>query len=135
MINEIVLNVNKREKRLAILENNNLVELYTEKEQEEVVSGNIYNGIIRDVLPGMGAAFIDIGLKRTAFLHYNYLNLKFMQTKRKVRLNNNSSNIGKVLKPGQELPVQVLKGPIGKKGAKVSGTLTIPGKFLVYLLY
>ena len=73
MFTEIVLNVQPLEKRLAVLEGHQLVELYVEKEKSHTLVGNIYKGIVKNVLPGIGAAFVDIGLERTAFLHYTDL--------------------------------------------------------------
>ncbi|MDN5353377.1 MAG: ribonuclease [Candidatus Cloacimonadota bacterium] len=134
MYNEIIINVHPFEKRVAILEDNKLVELFAEKKAQEILVGNIYKGIVKNVLPGMGAAFIDIGLDRTAFLHYRDLDSNFiLGSNKKVKLGGNSSNIAKVLSPGQEIVVQVKKGPIGKKGARVTCKISIPGKFLVFM--
>ncbi|MDY6915268.1 MAG: Rne/Rng family ribonuclease, partial [Candidatus Cloacimonadota bacterium] len=122
------------EKRVAILEDNKLVELFAEKKTQEVVVGNIYKGIVKNVLPGMGAAFIDIGLNRTAFLHYRDLDANFIiGANKKIKLGGNSSNISKVLSAGQEIVVQVKKSPIEKKGARVTCKISIPGKFLVFM--
>ncbi len=98
--------------------------------------GNIYKGIVKDVLPGMGAAFIEIGLERTAFLHYSDIVQDFLEIyedeKPRKHLNpSDSSQIGKLLKPGQEIVVQVHKGPIGSKGARLTGQISVPGKYLV----
>ena len=80
MFTEIIVNVHPYEKRVAIMEDNRLVELFAEKKDQQMVAGNIYKGIVKNVLPGMGAAFVDIGLKRTAFfwnimgqIKYRYL--------------------------------------------------------------
>ena len=134
MFNEIIINVHPYEKRIAIIEDNNLVELFTEKKAQDPIIGNIYKGIIRNVLPGMGAAFIDIGLARTAFLHYRDIDPKHLESsKSKITLKKDSSNISKILSTGQEIVVQVKKSPVGKKGARVTGKLSIPGKFLVFM--
>lgn len=131
---EIIINTHFYETRVAILENSKLVELFTEKKEQELLVGNIYKGIVKDVLPGMGAAFIDIGLNRTAFLHYKDINPNFLpEKKRRIRLKYDSSHIRKVIAPGQDIIVQVKKDPIGKKGARVTGKISIPGKFLVYI--
>ncbi|MCD4819925.1 MAG: Rne/Rng family ribonuclease [Candidatus Cloacimonetes bacterium] len=131
IFNEIIVNSCVLEKRIAILEDHNLTELYTEKVDKQIITGNIYIGTIKNVLPGLGAAFLDIGLDRTAFLHFKDIDFNFLE--KKIEGHYNSSQIGKILKPGQEIVVQVKKGPIGKKGARVTGSLTIPGKFLVYM--
>ncbi len=131
---EIIINTHFYETRVAILENSKLVELFTEKKEQELLVGNIYKGIVKDVLPGMGAAFLDIGLNRTAFLHYKDINPNFLtEKKRRIRLKYDSSHIRKVITPGQEIIVQVKKDPLGKKGARVTGKISIPGKFLVYI--
>lgn len=68
---EIIVDVHPLEKRVAVLEDNRLVELFVERKDRQNIVGNIYKGFVKDVLPGMGAAFIEIGLERTAFLHYS----------------------------------------------------------------
>ena len=134
MFNEIIVNVHSFEKRIAILEDNKLVELFTEKKEQQLVMGNVYKGIIKNVLPGMGAAFVEIGLKRTAFLHYKDLDPNFLSSsQRKIFFTNNSANIDKILTPGEEIAVQVKKEPLGKKGARLTCKLSLPGKFLVYI--
>lgn len=133
---EIVVDVHPLEKRVAVLEDNKLVELFVERKDRQNIVGNIYKGHVKDVLPGMGAAFVEIGLERTAFLHYSDIVLDFLDVfeneKPRQRLNpNDSSQIGNLLKPGQEIVVQVHKGPIGSKGARLTGQISIPGKYLV----
>lgn len=133
MFNEIIINVHPYEKRIALLEDHRLVELFAEKKEQQLIVGNIYKGVVKNVLPGMGAAFIDIGLSRTAFLHYNDIEPNFLFGSKKVKLGNDSSKIGKIISPGQEIVVQIKKDPIGKKGARVTGKLSVPGKFLVFI--
>lgn len=133
---EIIVNVHPLEKRVAVLEDNRLVELFVERKDRQNIVGNIYKGTVKDVLPGMGAAFIEIGLDRTAFLHYSDIVHDFLdvfeQDKPRPRVNpSDSSQIGSLLKPGQEIVVQVHKGPIGSKGARLTGQISIPGKYLV----
>ena len=132
---EIIVNVHPS-KRVAVLEDNRLVELFVERREQQNIVGNIYKGIVKDVLPGMGAAFIEIGLERTAFLHYSDIVMDFLdiyesdQPRTKVNPED-SSQIDKLLKPGQEIVVQIHKGPIGSKGARLTGQISIPGKYLV----
>jgi len=133
---EIIVDVHPLEKRVAVLEDNKLVELFVERKDRQNIVGNIYKGHVKDVLPGMGAAFVEIGLERTAFLHYSDIVLDFLDVfendKPRQRLNpNDSSQIGNLLKSGQEIVVQVHKGPIGSKGARLTGQISIPGKYLV----
>lgn len=137
ILTEIIVNVHSLEKRVAVLEENKLVELFVEKQAGQNLVGNIYKGIVKDVLPGMGAAFIDIGLERTAFLHYTDIVLDFLDIfdkdqPRQHIPKGDSSKITQVLKPGQEIVVQIHKGPIGSKGARLTGQISIPGKYLVF---
>jgi len=134
MFIEIIVSVNPFETRIAILEENKLVELFAEKKEKELLVGNIFKGVIKNVLPGMGAAFLDIGLARTAFLHFKDIDPNSLSAaKKKIFHKKDSSLIGHILSPGQEIVVQVKKDPIGKKGARVTGKLSIPGKFLVFM--
>lgn len=136
MFTEIIVNVHPLEKRIALMEDNQLVELFVEKETSQNIVGNIYKGIVKDVLPGMGAAFIDIGLERTAFLHYSDIVTDFLDNFENNRtqelLPEESHRISELLKPGQEIIVQIQKGPLGSKGARLTGQISIPGKFLVF---
>ena len=138
MFTEIILNVQPLEKRMALIEDHQLVELYVEKEKSLNIVGNIYKGIVKDVLPGMGAAFIDIGLERTAFLHYTDIVMDNFDDDEEDADSNNkflaqdSHKIKDFLKPGQEIIVQVQKGPVGTKGARLIGQISIPGKLLVF---
>lgn len=88
---EIIVNVHPLEKRVAVLEDNRLVELFVERKDKQNIVGNIYKGHVKDVLPGMGAAFIEIGLERTAFLHYSDIVTDFLDIfendRQRVRLN------------------------------------------------
>ncbi|MCK4956087.1 MAG: Rne/Rng family ribonuclease [Candidatus Cloacimonetes bacterium] len=133
MFTEIIVNVHPHEKRVAIMEDNRLVELFAEKKDKQMVVGNIYKGVVKNVLPGMGAAFVDIGLSRTAFLHYKDIFPELLLGNKKVRIGRDSSKISEILSPGDEIIVQVKKDPIGKKGARVTGKVSVPGKFLVYI--
>ena len=140
MFTEVIVNDHPYEKRVAILEDNKLVELFVEKKSKANIVGNIYKGFVKDVLVGMGAAFIDIGLERTAFLHYTDLIVDKMdedideerKSKRKDNNPANSARIVDLIQAGQEITVQVQKGPIGKKGARLTCQISIPGKFLVF---
>jgi ribonuclease G len=139
MFTEIILNVQPLEKRMALMEDHQLVELFVEKEKNNNIVGNIYKGIVKDVLPGMGAAFIDIGLERTAFLHYtDMVEANFFDEDEeefeidKKFLTKDSHKIAEYLKPHQEVIVQVHKGPIGSKGARLIKQISVPGKLLVF---
>jgi len=133
MFTEIIINVHPYEKRIAILEDNKLVELFAEKKEQELVIGNIYKGIVRNVLPGMNAAFIDVGLSRTAFLHQRDIELTSLLGHKKNLKFNQKTKISDIIHRNDEIIVQVKKDPLGKKGARVTGRISIPGKFLVFV--
>ncbi|OQY40242.1 MAG: ribonuclease E/G [Candidatus Cloacimonetes bacterium 4572_65] len=133
---ELIVNIHPLEKRIAVLENGKLVEFIIEKPSSTNIVSNIYKGIVKDVLPGMGAAFIDLGLERTAFLHYSDIVTDYMDNVegdgKVTRMSKDSSKIGQYLQAGQEVIVQIQKGPINKKGARLTGQISIPGKYLVF---
>ncbi len=142
MKREVLVNICPTRSRVAMMEDNKIVELIVDKDEVQTVLGNVYKGIVKDVLPGMGAAFVDIGLRRTAFLHYKDIVVGSLDDdeksttvpgKRLKYLDSDSSNIDKYLYPGQEMIVQVKRAPVGDKGAKVVGKLSIPGRFLILL--
>lgn len=132
---EIVVNVSNRETRIAMLEDGQLMEYRVER--EERVVGSIFKGIVQNVLPGMDAAFVDIGLERNAFLYVADIipdegigdnspaSLKRSELRRR--------KIKDLLKPGQQVMVQVTKGPRGTKGARVSTRVALPGRYVVLL--
>ena len=131
MSEEILINVTPRETRVALLENGVLQEIFIERALRRGLVGNIYKGKVCRVLPGMQAAFVDIGLERAAFLHASDI----MQ-----RLPGNGDSdtagiedIGSLLREGQEITVQVIKDPLGTKGARLTTQLTIPSRFLVFI--
>ena len=131
MYKEIIISTHPFEKRIAIKEDDKLVEYIVVRENQQYLIGNIYKGVVKNVVPGLGVAFIDIGLKRTAFIHYKDLNNNIRYNR---NINNNEpKNIQNYLKVGQEIVVQIKKAPIGDKGARVVGKISIPGKFLVFL--
>ncbi len=124
---EILINVTPREVRAAVVENGVLQELLIERASRRGLAGNIYKGRVARVLPGMQAAFIDIGLERTGFLHATDL--------RPVSGADEQRPIHTLLREGDELLVQVLKEPLGSKGARLTTYLTIPSRYLVMLPY
>ena len=123
MANEILIEVLPEETKVAILENRELVEIYTERFNLRMMEGNIYRGRVTSVLPGMQAAFVDIGYAKNAFLYLN-----------DVVCNNHTCNrVSELLTPGQELTVQVIKEASGNKGPRVTTRITLPGRYLVLL--
>lgn len=138
----ILINANPYETRVAILEGRDLVEFYVERERDKGVMGNIYKGKVVRVLPGMQAAFVDIGMDRTAFLHIadiydSWDEVDFTKTEDMPRLGSFTSvpntSIEDILKAGQDILVQVQKEPIGSKGARLTSYISIPGRYLVLM--
>ena len=128
---QIVIDVGIREKKVAVLEENELVELYIEREGDLTITGNIYKGRVVNVLPGMQAAFVDIGLEKNAFLYVKDALPK--EVSKDKQLNINSIAIKDVVKSGQEIIVQVVKEPFGTKGARVTTHISIPGRHMVIM--
>lgn len=128
MAREMLISHDTSETRVALLEDKQLVELYIERPKRSVV-GNVYLGRVSDVLPGMQAAFVDIGLEKNAFLYVDEVvapeGVEGLPRR----------DIQQLLRPGQQLMVQVLKDPMGTKGARVTTEITLPGRFLVLMPY
>ncbi|HEY5604535.1 MAG TPA: ribonuclease G [Gammaproteobacteria bacterium] len=131
MSEEILINVTPRETRVAMVENGALTEVFIERASRLGLVGNIYKGKVSRVLPGMQAAFIDIGLERTAFLHASDI----LQS----HSSNGSANgkttedISRLLYQGQIITVQVVKDPLGSKGARLTTQLSIAARYLVLM--
>ncbi len=123
---EMLISHDAHETRVAIVENGVLVELYIERPKRSVV-GNIYLGKVRDVLPGMQAAFVDIGLEKNAFLYVDEVVTQEDVTGLPRR------DIQSLLKVGQQVLVQVVKDPMGTKGPRVTTEITLPGRFCVLM--
>lgn len=120
------------ETRVGLVEDQNLVEFYVERPSEKSLVGNIYKGRVVRVVPGINSAFLDLGLERTAFLFGDDLvPSEDIDWDREFEL----PSPKEVLKEGMEILVQVIKEPLGQKGARVSTNLTLPGHYLVYLPY
>jgi ribonuclease G len=146
---ELVVNVFENETRVALLENRNIVELYIDRGDDSNINGNIYKGRVQRVLPGMQAAFIDVGLNQAAFIHVNDLIKREIheiendlldddidedrfKPKKKEFIRENHS-IEDYIKEGQEILVQVAKSPISTKGARVTCHISLPGRYLVLM--
>jgi ribonuclease G len=128
---EILVNVTPRETRAALVENGTVQELYVERASRRGIVGNLYRGRVARVLPGMQAAFIDIGLERTAFLHA--ADIAQAVPPDAASLAPQATEIGRLVQPGQDLLVQVLKEPLGTKGARLTTFVALPSRLLVYL--
>ncbi|MHB1468739.1 MAG: Rne/Rng family ribonuclease [Solirubrobacteraceae bacterium] len=107
-----------------------VAELYIERRGARSIVGNIYNGKVDNVIPGLEAAFVDIGLEKNGFLHVDEIVLPGVEAPRRGR--GGGKRISELLKPGQEIVVQVVKDPLKTKGARLSMELTIAGRYMVY---
>jgi ribonuclease G len=108
-----------------------VAELYIERRGGRSIVGNIYKGKVDNVLPGLEAAFVDIGLEKNGFLHVDEIVLPGVETPKRGR-GGSGRKIADLLKPGQEIVVQVVKDPLKTKGARLSMELTIAGRYMVY---
>ena len=143
MQKDIIINVSEYETRLAVLEDLKLVELLVERPEAERMVGDIYKGVVKSVLPGMQAAFVDVGLEKTAFLHFSDIGdsksqldllyeAEFLEEEEEAKKDKKQpERIQDILKEGQEILVQVTKEPIGTKGARVTTQLSLPGRYVV----
>ena len=131
MSEEILINVTPRETRVAVVENGVLQEISIERARRRGIVGNVYRGRVCRVLPGMQAAFVDIGLERAAFLHASDVEARKMEGVSAT--NGTQTDITELLHEGQELSVQVIKDPLGTKGARLTTQITIPSRYLVYI--
>lgn len=135
----LYVSVNPFETRVALRESSRLVSYRTERHRSSSVVGNLYKGRVTRVLPGMQAAFVDIGLRRDAFLYVreaggildDYTDLFPVGDDGAPDVS--ASEIGDLLRTGQEVLVQVVKDPLGTKGARLTTHITLPGRCLVYL--
>ncbi|MBI5249261.1 MAG: Rne/Rng family ribonuclease [Desulfomonile tiedjei] len=153
MANEIVMNITKRESRLALVENGQVAELHLERKGERGIVGNIYKGRVIKVLPGMQAAFVDIGLPRAAFLyvgdiHHHVHDLDFMVNGEEHEEHEEGEDsipegisdqipsytpIEDLIQEGEDILVQISKEPLGSKGARITSHISIPGRHLVFM--
>jgi len=149
MKKEILISEDKYESRCAILENGLLSEIYIERQNEQRVLANIYKGRVDNVLPGMQIAFVEIGLEKHGFLHasdieYSFEDIEDDDASTKIHADLDGSPprrqrrktepaITDVIETGQEILVQVAKAAMGTKGARITSTVSLPGKYVVYL--
>lgn len=130
MSEELLINITPQETRVAYVENGLLQEVDIERERKRGLVGNIYKGKVCRVLPGMQAAFLEVGLERTAFLHVSDI----AQPNGKNGDGGEPSEIiRELLQEGQELMVQVVKDPMGTKGARLTTQISFPSRYLVFM--
>ena len=135
---DILINITPRETRVAVVENGVLQEILIERADKRGLVGNIYRGRVARVLPGMEAAFVDIGLERAAFLHVSDIRSDIRTeslptTETMADGDHTVPAITDLVRDGQEVVVQVIKDPIGTKGARLTTHITLPSRFLVFL--
>jgi len=133
MSEEILINVTPVETRVALVENGMLQEAYIERTSRKGIVGNIYKGKVVRVLPGMEAAFVDIGLERAAFIHASDVACTQQPSDESGDGPKTVPDIRTLLREGQSLVVQVTKDPIGTKGARLTTQLSIPSRYLVFM--
>jgi ribonuclease G len=154
MVKEIIINATSTQTRVAITEDGNLADFFVDYPENRRMVGDIYLGRIARVLPGIRAAFIDIGMKHDAFLHFSDIGERTQQlqdmlgdedsdlddedespsTQTKPEIKRTEPQIP-TLKKGQEILIQVIKEPVSNKGVRVTSSVSLPGRFCVLLPY
>src|SRR5262245_12460523 len=146
MNKEMIASSNGHETMVAILEDDQVAEVFVERERQRGVVGNVYKGRVSKVLPGMQSSFIDLGLERDGFLYVADV-VDTMEEFDKLESGDEDGNghrrererdkpqpkIEELLKEGQEILVQVVKEPLGTKGARLTSHVTMAGRFLVFM--
>ncbi|MBI3081078.1 MAG: S1 RNA-binding domain-containing protein, partial [candidate division NC10 bacterium] len=157
MKREIIVNASMTQTRVAILEDGHLVELMIDDVKARSIAGNIYKGRVLKILPGMQAAFVDIGLNKDAFLYVRDIFEDVEEYEQLLSLGETDGGgptdsaedlrpappppgkrrshptIEELIQEGQEILVQVAREPLGTKGARITSHITLPGRFLVYM--
>ena len=126
---EILVSVEVLEQTVAVLEDGKVSEVYLGRPSHRSIAGNIYKGVVDNVLPGMEASFVDIGLERNGFLYVDEIVVPELEGKR------HGKRIQELISRGQEVLVQAVKDPMGTKGARLTTEISLPGRFLVYTPY
>ena len=141
MSQKILVESDPHQTRVAVLENDRLTEVFVERLRHRGLVGNVYKGRVTRVLPGMQAAFVDIGLERDAFLYVSDVDARLetgiapedRDDEEPEREPEPGPSIDALLKAGQEVIVQVVKDPLPNKGARITSHVTLPGRYLVLL--
>jgi ribonuclease G len=126
---EILVSIEVGEQRVAVLEDDQVAEVYLARPGRRSVAGNIYKGVVDNVLPGMEASFVDIGLEKNGFLYVDEIVVPELEGKRHGR------KIQDLIQRGEEVLVQAVKDPMGTKGARLTTEISLPGRFLVFTPY
>lgn len=127
---KIIIHKYNEKKQIALIEDGKLVEYYEEEKEDTRKEGNIYIGIVKDIIKGMQSAFVDIGVDKNSFIHLKDIMPKIDETKESI---DNSIEIKSIIKPNQKLLVQVKKDSTEKKGARVSTHINLPGKYIALM--
>lgn len=130
---EILMNISPQETRVATIENGQLQEIHVERQKTRGIVGNIYKGVVLRVLPGMQAAFIDIGIERAGFIHVKDIMAMKESPGEDLDLAASQAEIRNFLHEGQEVLVQVIRDPLGTKGARLTAHLSVAARYLVYM--
>jgi ribonuclease G len=126
---EILVSVEVLEQTVAVLEDGKVAEVYLGRPSHRSIAGNIYKGVVDNVLPGMEASFVDVGLEKNGFLYVDEIVVPELEGKR------HGKRIQELISRGQEVLVQAVKDPMGTKGARLTTEISLPGRFLVYTPY
>ena len=126
---QMLISIDVGEQRVAVLEDDQVVEVYLERPGRRSIAGNIYKGVVDNVLPGMEASFVEIGLEKNGFLYVDEIVVPELEGKRHGR------RIQDIISRGQEVIVQATKDPMGTKGARLTTEVSLPGRFIVYTPY
>jgi ribonuclease G len=127
---ELLISVDAGEQRVAILEDDRVAEVYLERPERRSIAGNIYLGVVDNVLPGMEAAFVEIGLEKNGFLYVDEIVAPELEGKAR-----EGKRITDLIQRGQQILVQAVKDPMKTKGARLTTEISLPGRFLVYVPY
>ena len=152
MYKQLIINVTEHETRVALLDDGNIAELYVDRGDDSDIAGNIYKGRVLRVLPGMQAAFVNVGLNQAAFIYVDDVFYDDYQEYERLfnvesEINEDGSedkpspeflkkrefSIEEIIREGQEVLVQAAKSPMGTKGARISSYISLPGRHLVLL--
>jgi ribonuclease G len=124
---ELLVSVDVGEQRVAVLEDDKVAEVYLERPERRSIAGNIYKGVVDNVLPGMEAAFVEIGLEKNGFLYVDEIVVPELEGRR------HGKKIQDLISRGQDVLVQAVKDPMKSKGARLTTEISLPGRFVVYV--
>ena len=127
---ELMIKRIENKKQIVLVENGKIIEYYEEGQEDNKNEGNIYIGVVKDIIKGMQAAFVDIGIGKNSLIHVKDILEKKDEKKEKVQLN---QDINQLIKPSQRLLVQIKKDSNEKKGARISTHINLPGKYIVLM--